>query len=129
MPVSSSSSREAVAGSDWLSVDPWEAQHRRVSVNYTDVVARLRTYLRAHVDPRLEVLYVCGGDNARFALAFTERGGCVVVARPGSDAVAEYRMWRDRLGGHPRILWAASDSRASPITTSMWARESRRNAN
>ena len=104
---------EAVAGSDWLSVDPWEAQHRRVSVNYTDVVARLRTYLRAHVDPRLEVLYVCGGDNARFALAFTERGGCVVVARPGSDAVAEYRMWRDRLGGHPRILWAASDSRAS----------------
>ena len=32
----------AAAATDWLSVDAWEALHRRVAVNYTDVVARLR---------------------------------------------------------------------------------------
>lgn len=102
---------EAVRGSDWLSVDPWEALHRRVSVNYTDVAARLRAYLRRHVDPRIEVLYVCGGDNARFALAFTEEGGCVVVGRPTGEA--ETAKWRARLDGHPRILWSDGDHPAA----------------
>ncbi len=102
---------EAVASSDWLSVDPWEALHRRVAVNFTDVTARLRAYLQAHVDPRVEVLYVCGGDNARFALAFTERGGCVVVGRPGAST--ELDRWRARLDGHPRVLWADGDHPAS----------------
>ena len=32
----------AAESTDWLSVDPWEALHRRVAANYTDVVARLR---------------------------------------------------------------------------------------
>jgi nicotinic acid mononucleotide adenylyltransferase len=102
---------EAAEPGGWISVDPWEALHRRVAVNFTDVAARLRAYLRAHVDPRVEVLYVCGGDNARFALAFTERGGCVVVGRPGAER--EYDAWRARLGGHPRVLWAAGDVDAS----------------
>jgi nicotinic acid mononucleotide adenylyltransferase len=98
----------AVKPSGWMLVDPWEALHRRVSVNYTDVTARLRAYLRAHVDPRVEVLYVAGGDNARFALAFTHDGGCVVVQRPGAEG--ELTRWRERLAGHPRILWARGDS-------------------
>jgi nicotinic acid mononucleotide adenylyltransferase len=99
----------AAAGpSGWMLVDPWEALHRRVSVNYTDVTARLRAYLRAHVDPRVEVLYVAGGDNARFALAFTHEGGCVVVERPGAEG--ERSRWRERLAGHPRVLWARGDS-------------------
>lgn len=102
---------DAVRGSDWLSVDPWEALHRRVSVNYTDVAARLRAYLRAHVDPDVEVLYVCGGDNARFAYAFTERGGCIVVGRPGTSA--ETAKWRARLHEHPRILWVDGDHPAA----------------
>lgn len=100
----------AVAQSDWLSVDPWEAMHRRVAVNYTDVAARLRGYLRAHVDPRIEVLYVCGGDNARFSMAFTELGGCIVVERPGTDD--EVRRWKDSLGSHPRILWTEGQRNA-----------------
>lgn len=97
----------AVADRDWLYVDPWEALHRRVAVNYTDVAARLRAYLRAHVDPRVDVLYVCGGDNARFAQAFVADGGCVVVARPGAEA--ELARWRDRLAGNPRLLWVDGD--------------------
>lgn len=99
---------EAVHASDWLSVDPWEAMHRRVSVNFTDVTARLEAYLRTHVDPRVEVLYVCGADNARFALAFSERGKCVVVGRPGASA--EEREWRARA---PRTIWAEGNHPAS----------------
>lgn len=105
---------EIARKSDWLSVDPWEALHRRVSVNYTDVAARLRAYLRKHVDSRIEVLYVCGGDNARFAYAFTEEGGCVVVGRPSSEN--EVEKWRARLADHPRILWADGDHPAASRT-------------
>lgn len=94
---------EVAARTDWLSVDPWEALHRRVSVNYTDVTWRLRQYLRAHVDERIDVFFVCGGDNARFASAFVEDGGCVVVGRPCAET--ELASWRARLDGHPRILW------------------------
>ncbi|HEX2687867.1 MAG TPA: hypothetical protein VHN14_14670 [Kofleriaceae bacterium] len=97
----------AVADRTWLHVDPWEALHRRVAVNYTDVAARLRAYLRAHVDPRVDVLYVCGGDNARFAQAFVSDGGCVVVARPSAEG--EFARWRSQLAGNPRILWTDGD--------------------
>jgi nicotinic acid mononucleotide adenylyltransferase len=99
--------------SGWLLVDPWEAIHRRVAVNFTDVTARLRAYLRAHLDPRVEVLFVCGADNARFALAFAfaEDGGCVIVGRPGSDA--EMDAWRARLETHARILWTGGDHPAA----------------
>jgi nicotinic acid mononucleotide adenylyltransferase len=96
----------AAESTDWLSVDPWEALHRRVSVNYTDVTARLRAYLRARVDPRIDVLYVCGGDNARFALAFLQDAGCIVVGRPGADSeLASLRTRLDREGAS-RVLFA-----------------------
>lgn len=113
---------EAVKNSEWLSVDPWEALHCRVAVNFTDVTARLRAYLRAHVDPRVEVIFVCGGDNARFALAFAEEGACAVVARPGSEP--ERARFMSLLAGHPRVLWvdgshpAASRHLRAPVWTS-----------
>jgi nicotinic acid mononucleotide adenylyltransferase len=98
-----------LAPTGWLSVDPWEALARRVAVNYTDVTARLQAYLGSLLDPAVEVVYVAGGDNARFALAFSEVGGCVVVGRPGSEETV--RRWREdpRLVGNPRIVWAAGD--------------------
>lgn len=105
---------EAIAGSTWLRVDPWEALHRRVSVNFTDVTARLRAYVRAHLDPRAEVLYVCGGDNARFALAFaaaTDRGGAVIVGRRGAEDIVS--PWRRRFDGDPRVLFCDGDHPAS----------------
>jgi len=98
----------ADANSDWLRVDPWEALHRRGAVNYTDVAARLEAYLRAHVHPQLTVVYVCGGDNARFASAFVARGGCIVVGRPGAET--EWSRWRATLAGHPGILFAEGGS-------------------
>jgi len=96
---------------DWLLVDPWEALHRRVAVNYTDVVARLRAYLRAHLDNHVDVFYVCGGDNARFAPAFVEDAGCVVVSRPGYEG--EREKWRRILGPRPNILWCESQHAAA----------------
>jgi hypothetical protein len=110
----------AVAGSDWLSVDPWEAMHRRVAVNYTDVTARLSAYLRTHVDPRIEVLYVCGADNARFGLAFSDRGGCIVVGRKGAEA--EFETWRAKLAGVSNVLWAPSvhDAASRNLRTATW---------
>lgn len=101
----------AAATTGWLSVDSWEALHRRVAVNYTDVVARLRHYLRTHVDARIDVLYVGGGDNARFAQAFQNDAGCVIVERPGAER--EVEKWRARLGANPRVLWAKAESTAS----------------
>jgi hypothetical protein len=105
----------AVDGS-WLAIDPWEALGRRVAVNYTDVTARLEAYLRHHVEPTIDVVYVCGGDNARFALAFTERGGCVVVGRPGTEA--EVDRWRadPRVAGNPRIRWVGGAESSSSST-------------
>lgn len=93
---------DTIVESGWLAVDPWEALHRRTSVNYTDVVARLEAYLRCHVDDTIDVVFVCGGDNARFSLAFVGRGGCVVVGRPGSDG--EFDRWRT----DPRVATAVS---------------------
>jgi nicotinic acid mononucleotide adenylyltransferase len=112
--------------SDWLSVDPWEALHRKVSVNYTDVAARLRTYLRGHVDPEIEVLYVCGGDNARFALSFVDDGGCIVVGRPGAERIE--RELRDRLARAERILWAPGDHPAASraIRSPVWSTPARK---
>lgn len=101
----------AAAATDWLSVDAWESLHRRVAVNYTDVVARLRAYLRRHVDPRIDVLYVGGGDNARFAQPFQQDAGCVIVDRPGAED--EVAKWHARLAGNPRVLWAAADHAAA----------------
>ncbi|MEZ4454416.1 MAG: NAD(+) synthase [Nannocystaceae bacterium] len=81
----------AIAGSEWLMVDPWEALHCDRARNFTDVVGRLEALMNAHLRAhrRVEVVYVFGSDNADFALAFAERGGCVCVPRPGSLARLE----------------------------------------
>ena len=87
----------------WLSVDPWACLHRPGAVNYTDVVARLRRYLRAHWDERVDVFYACGGDNARFAGAFLRDAGIVVVSRPGFEP--EYMRWRERCAERDNVLF------------------------
>lgn len=113
-----------VAATGWLSVDPWEALARRVAVNYTDVTARLQAYLRAHLDPAIEVAYVGGGDNARFSLAFAARGRAIFVGRPGTED--EVTRWRGdpRVGTNPDILWApgAIPLSSSGLRPAVWPR-------
>ncbi|MCC6643440.1 hypothetical protein IT411_01705 [Candidatus Peregrinibacteria bacterium] len=78
--------RVAVNDSDWLMVDPWEASYVPTDVNFTDVIERLQTYLRYHLEREdLEVFYVFGADNGKFARVFKDRNGCVCVTRDGYE--------------------------------------------
>lgn len=75
---------------DFTSVDPWEAVFNQVAVNFTDVIVRLEAYLEKHLGRKIEVVYVCGGDNMRFAKTFLHKGYCIVCSRPKYDAFGKY---------------------------------------
>ena len=78
---------KAVAHSDWLMSDPWEARFNDVPITYTDVITRLEAYLakHLHVNFPVVVFYVFGGDNAPFARLFAKKGGCVCIKRPSHE--------------------------------------------
>lgn len=78
---------KAVADSDWLMVDAWEARYNDVPITYTDVLVRLEAYLEKHlrVSFPFVIYYVFGGDNAAFARLFIEKGGCVCIKRPSHE--------------------------------------------
>lgn len=80
--------QHAVADSDWLMTDPWEALQADVNVNFTAVLQRLQLYLEQHLrgagldsPPVLDLYYVFGSDNAAFSLAFIHTGQCLCVDR------------------------------------------------
>ena len=81
-------------GSDWLSVDPWEGVFNKVAINFTDVVLRLETYLEQHLGRKIPVFFVCGADNAKFALTFVQSGNCVVIGRPGYEN--DYNLYKNK---------------------------------
>jgi nicotinic acid mononucleotide adenylyltransferase len=66
-------------------VDPWAGIFCKGAVNFTDVVFRTEEYIKRHLGKEIPVFFVCGGDNARFALAFKERGNCIIVGRPNYE--------------------------------------------
>lgn len=66
---------------DWLTVDPWAGIFEPVAVNFTRIIHRLRLYLKKHYDEKVEVIYVCGSDHARFAHISSHLHRCVVVDR------------------------------------------------
>lgn len=76
---------DAIKDIEWLSVDPWAGLFQPCAVNFTDIVERLRRYIKRHVGIEIPVIYVCGGDNAKFAKTFLDQGYCAVVERPGYD--------------------------------------------
>lgn len=84
-----SAAEELLKNSDWLSVDPWAGYYLPKEVNFTDIIDRLETYLRLHVDQRIRVVYVFGSDNQGFAHAFTSRGNAVCVLREGYPITLE----------------------------------------
>lgn len=85
---------------DWLVVDHWTALYAPADVNFTVVLDRIAAQLASHVPTvrPIELVYVCGSDNASLALAFMDRGSCVVVSRPGS----EDKM--DEVRKHPGVV-------------------------
>ena len=104
---------QAVSLSKWLMVDPWEALYRQEAINFTDVIERLTKYLRFHLSVPVNVIYVCGGDNARFALTFVLRGECVIVSRPGHEKSFLHYQRHGALRDLSRIHWVNGVSSAS----------------
>lgn len=110
--------REAVHQTDdeygetdsWLSVDPWEGVFNKVAINFTDVIIRLEEYLEHYLGQKIPVIYVCGGDNARFARTFDYHGHCVVVERPGH--IPDRDPGRD----NPRVFNIAGSADISSTT-------------
>lgn len=74
--------QEVLSQSSWLMVDPWEARHNIVSINFTDVIIRLKNYLKKYVNLDIEIGYVFGSDNAGFSWAFIDQGISVCFERP-----------------------------------------------
>lgn len=64
-----------------IDVCPWEGMFLPADVNFTEVYQRLEKYLELHVGKKVKVYFVCGGDNANFALSFIEYGYGVVMGR------------------------------------------------
>lgn len=76
--------RVATEESPWLTVDPWAALYLDRAINYTDIIRRLSRYLECHLKQKIEVLFVCGGDNQGFSKAFVDQGHLIVVPRVGT---------------------------------------------
>ena len=66
--------QKAVENSSWLMIDPWESMYTYTYINFTSVIDRLEKYLQLHVKKEIKVVYVFGGDNAKFNYCFEEDG-------------------------------------------------------
>lgn len=75
--------QECVKDSQWLMIDPWESIYVKTYINFTDVIQRLEQYLRKHINPKIQVAYVFGGDNSEFMYCFEDKGIGICVERDG----------------------------------------------
>ena len=81
--------RQYLKDNDWLMIDPWESIYLRTIVNFTDVINRLEMYLQKHIDKRIRVAYVFGGDNVEFMYCFEKQGLAVCLNRDGYNELFE----------------------------------------
>ena len=75
--------QETIKDSEWLNIDPWESIYVKTYINFTDIIRRLELYLKKHVDSRIQVAYVFGGDNSEFMYCFENKGIGICVEREG----------------------------------------------
>jgi len=110
----------AVRGSEWLMADGWEALENDQELNFTDVIRHLEDLLAAHVPCHrpIEVVYVFGGDNARFARAFLERGACVVVHRAGHEQEIAALRADPAVASSPRVVLVAGTGTSPGVSSS-----------
>lgn len=104
---------ESVASSDWIMSDGWEALAAERALNFTDVIGHLQRYLSRHVHTArpVHVVYVFGGDNAKFARTFIGRGRAVCVPRPGYETLSEQVANEPGIRGNDRIIFAKQSGR------------------
>ena len=111
---------EAVRGSDWLMADGWEALENDQELNFTDVIVHLEDYLATHVPCHrpIRIVYVFGGDNARFARTFLERGACVCINRPGYEQAFEAVRAEALVAGNPELVFVSGSTTRPGISSS-----------
>lgn len=84
--------QDVIKDSDWLMIDPWEALYVKTYINFTDVIQRLELYLQKHVNSKIKVAYVFGGDNSEFMYCFESQGIGICIEREGySDKFEEMK--------------------------------------
>ncbi|KAF2194051.1 hypothetical protein K469DRAFT_709547 [Zopfia rhizophila CBS 207.26] len=117
----------AVHHSDWLLVDHWAANQVPTDINFTAIVDKVRQQLNYHIRSHrpIEVVYVCGSDNARFALSFVGRGSCVCILRPGSEDVFNETRAHPAIRRNPRITFCPN---ATPRSASRLIRNGKLDA-
>ena len=110
----------AVQTSDWLMADGWEALENDQELNFTDVIRHLEDYLAAHLPCHrpIQVVYVFGGDNARFARTFLERGGCVCINRPGHEQAFDAVRAEPLVARNPAIIFVSGATTQPGISSS-----------
>jgi nicotinic acid mononucleotide adenylyltransferase len=104
--------------SDWLMVDPYEALYTGASVNYTEVLTHLESYLAAHVDYPVAVHYVFGSDNAPFARAFAAKGHCVCVERNTQPHADLTRLLDDNVVNNPNVIFTTTPTNHTDTSSS-----------
>jgi nicotinate (nicotinamide) nucleotide adenylyltransferase len=111
----------AVRESDWMMVDPWEALHTNIALNYTDVIIRLEKYLNFHIknDRKIHVVCVFGSDNANFARAFITKGICVCVNRKGYENNFSKLKKESFMANNKRIFLAKRFSIKNDVSSSL----------
>ena len=103
---------------DWLVVDHWTALYAPADLNFTMIIDRIAAQLALHIPIArpIEIIYVCGGDNANFALSFVGRGSCVAVSRPGfENKMDEIRKHPDIVGNR-RIFFCTTSKNTATST-------------
>lgn len=75
--------QKAVINSDWIMIDPFEANYIKTYVNFTEIINRLELYLRKYVNKKIKVAYVFGADNAEFMYCFEDQGIGICIDRNG----------------------------------------------
>lgn len=108
----------AVLDSDWLMVEHWAALHAPTAVNFTTIIDRIQKVLAYNVRTHrpIQVVYVFGSDNARFATTFVGRGSCICVLRPGYEEELETVAAHPAVRTNPRIVF--SRTATSPSASS-----------
>lgn len=78
-----------IKGIDWLKIDYWPAFFNKCDTNFSEIYLHLEEYINRYVGA-IPIFYVCGADNANFALTFKNEGNCVIVNRPKYES----KFWR-----------------------------------
>lgn len=94
--------QECVKNSSWLMIDPWESVYVKTYINFTDIIQRLELYLRKHVNSKIKVAYVFGGDNSEFMYCFENKGIGVCVEREGYSDI--YNEMKHKMKGKNNIF-------------------------